>query len=253
MDFKYISSYNFDYIDIEPRNSLGRGGCNCEDNCRNKRKCSCWRLTVQMAMQKMPEEYEYKRKANVGYKHMKLQEMIPSGIVECSSNCKCCTEKCVNHVVQNGIQHKLEVFMTKDKGWGVRATTELPEGAFVCQYVGDVLEESAADLRDSKYQFRLPKIKINTENNGNADDADDSDSEPEEKIPRTELHDVLQPFLNYFPPLENGNADNLPDSEYIESNEDMIDFVIDALKNGNIARFINVSELKKFLPIKKQD
>ncbi|KAA8543414.1 hypothetical protein F0562_021091 [Nyssa sinensis] len=50
---------------------------------------------------------------------------------------------CGNRVVQRGINCKLQVFMTpKGKGWGLRTLEELPKGAFVCEYVGEVLTNS---------------------------------------------------------------------------------------------------------------
>lgn len=34
----------------------------------------------------------------------------------------------------------LQVFLTKEgKGWGLRALEELPKGAFVCEYIGEIL------------------------------------------------------------------------------------------------------------------
>lgn len=96
LDFNYVTDYNLEYIDIEPKNSLGRSGCNCKDNCRDKVNCSCWQLTVQFKMDQTLQKNEYKRYVAMGYKNMKLTEMVPSGIVECGSNCKCCAEKCVN-------------------------------------------------------------------------------------------------------------------------------------------------------------
>ncbi|XP_073142202.1 probable inactive histone-lysine N-methyltransferase SUVR2 isoform X2 [Henckelia pumila] len=60
-------------------------------------------------------------------------------IKECWRKCGCNME-CGNRVVQRGITRKLQVFLTsKGKGWGVRALEELPEGAFVCEYVGEIL------------------------------------------------------------------------------------------------------------------
>lgn len=145
-------------------------------------------------------------------------------------------------VVQNGVQHGLEVFKTANKGWGVRTKTDLPEGAFICHYAGDLLEDTAADQRDSMYQFKLPKLKPGTnsdeESDSDSEDHSESDSEPAAKMSRND--DVVQPFLNYFPPIQNGNADNFPEPEYIESNDELKTFVVDGLRNGNISRFVNV-------------
>ena len=145
-------------------------------------------------------------------------------------------------VVQNGVQHRLEVFKTEKKGWGVRSKTDLPEGAFICHYAGDLLEIPTAGQRDSKYQFELPKLKPNSnsdkESGSTSDDNDEPDAESAIEIARND--DVMQPFLNYFPPMQNGNADKFPEPEYVESNEELKQFVVDGLKNGNISRYVNV-------------
>ncbi|KAL5712023.1 [histone H3]-lysine(4) N-trimethyltransferase [Ranunculus cassubicifolius] len=60
-------------------------------------------------------------------------------IKECWIKCGC-DKQCGNRVVQRGISHRLEVFLTPaDKGWGVRTVEDLPKGAFVCEYVGEIL------------------------------------------------------------------------------------------------------------------
>ncbi|CAN4093185.1 unnamed protein product [Withania somnifera] len=60
-------------------------------------------------------------------------------IKECWWKCGC-NKQCGNRVVQRGISHKLQVFMTPEgKGWGLRTLEDLPRGSFVCEYVGEVL------------------------------------------------------------------------------------------------------------------
>lgn len=60
-------------------------------------------------------------------------------IKECWRKCGC-SMQCGNRVVQRGIVCNLQVFLTeKEKGWGVRSLEELPKGAFVCEYVGEIL------------------------------------------------------------------------------------------------------------------
>ncbi|KAL8254481.1 hypothetical protein R6Q59_032702 [Mikania micrantha] len=62
-----------------------------------------------------------------------------SFIKECWLKCGC-NKNCGNRVVQCGIRYKLQVFMTSSgKGWGLRALEDLPKGAFVCEFVGEVL------------------------------------------------------------------------------------------------------------------
>ncbi|GAB4833695.1 hypothetical protein Ancab_031942 [Ancistrocladus abbreviatus] len=60
-------------------------------------------------------------------------------IKECWSKCGCSLQ-CGNRVVQQGITRSLQVFWTREgKGWGLRVAEDLPKGAFVCEYVGEIL------------------------------------------------------------------------------------------------------------------
>ncbi|KAK1260511.1 Histone-lysine N-methyltransferase SUVR4 [Acorus gramineus] len=60
-------------------------------------------------------------------------------IKECWSKCGC-SKECGNRVVQRGITRSLQVFYTSEgKGWGLRTLEEIPRGAFVCEYVGEIL------------------------------------------------------------------------------------------------------------------
>ncbi|XP_072957775.1 probable inactive histone-lysine N-methyltransferase SUVR2 isoform X2 [Typha angustifolia] len=60
-------------------------------------------------------------------------------IKECWSKCGC-SMQCGNRIVQRGITQNLQVFLTPEgKGWGLRSLDKLPRGAFVCEYVGEIL------------------------------------------------------------------------------------------------------------------
>ncbi|CAH2038977.1 unnamed protein product [Thlaspi arvense] len=60
-------------------------------------------------------------------------------IKECWITCGC-DKICGNRLVQKGIHNKLEVFCTPNgKGWGLRTLERLPQGAFVCEYIGEIL------------------------------------------------------------------------------------------------------------------
>ncbi|KAK9053524.1 hypothetical protein SSX86_024598 [Deinandra increscens subsp. villosa] len=75
---------------------------------------------------------------------------VRSFIKECWLKCGC-NKQCGNRVVQRGIQRKLQVFMTPGgKGWGLRTLEDLPKGAFVCEYVGEVLTNAELFERVSK-------------------------------------------------------------------------------------------------------
>ncbi|XP_059626084.1 probable inactive histone-lysine N-methyltransferase SUVR2 isoform X2 [Cornus florida] len=71
-------------------------------------------------------------------------------IKECWWKCGC-SKHCGNRVVQRGINCNLQVFMTPEgKGWGLRTLEDLPKGAFVCEYVGEVLTNAELYERVSR-------------------------------------------------------------------------------------------------------
>uniref|UniRef100_A0A8C1NF76 SET domain and mariner transposase fusion gene n=1 Tax=Cyprinus carpio TaxID=7962 RepID=A0A8C1NF76_CYPCA len=54
---------------------------------------------------------------------------------------------CNNRVVQKGVEVRLGVFSTKDRGWGVEALERLPCGRFLCEYAGEVIGSHEARHR----------------------------------------------------------------------------------------------------------
>lgn len=101
-------------------------------------------------------------------------------VYECNYSCRC-SRSCQNRVLQNGVQVKLEVFKTEKKvlfffslffslflviissrsilshvcsqGWAVRAREAIPSGTFVCEYVGEVIDEKEADKRRNRFDI----------------------------------------------------------------------------------------------------
>ncbi|CAK7339486.1 unnamed protein product [Dovyalis caffra] len=71
-------------------------------------------------------------------------------VYECNSMCSC-NKTCPNRVLQNGIRVKLEVFKTDNKGWAVRAVEPILRGTFICEYIGEVLDEQEANNRRERY------------------------------------------------------------------------------------------------------
>ncbi|KAL5221487.1 hypothetical protein ABZP36_026200 [Zizania latifolia] len=59
-------------------------------------------------------------------------------VYECGALCGC-TMSCPNRVTQQGMKHRLEVFRSRETGWGVRTLDVIQPGAFVCEFAGDVL------------------------------------------------------------------------------------------------------------------
>lgn len=60
------------------------------------------------------------------------------------------------------IHSMLQVFFTREgKGWGLRTMDELPKGAFICEYVGEVLtsmelyERTIQNARNAKHMHQV--------------------------------------------------------------------------------------------------
>ncbi|GMY11618.1 histone-lysine N-methyltransferase SUVR5 isoform X1 [Fagus crenata] len=71
-------------------------------------------------------------------------------VYECNHMCSC-SRTCPNRVLQNGVRVKLEVFKTEKKGWALRAGETILRGTFVCEYIGEVLDEQEANQRRHRY------------------------------------------------------------------------------------------------------
>ncbi|XP_055345914.1 uncharacterized protein LOC129593563 [Paramacrobiotus metropolitanus] len=68
-------------------------------------------------------------------------------IFECGPMCPC-GPNCASRVVQNGIRMPFEIFMTRNRGWGVRATRTIQPGEFVVEFVGEIVESDMLLARD---------------------------------------------------------------------------------------------------------
>lgn len=62
-------------------------------------------------------------------------------VYECGSACSC-PPNCRNRITQAGPKARVEVFKTKNRGWGLRSWDPIRGGGFVCEYAGEVIEES---------------------------------------------------------------------------------------------------------------
>lgn len=114
--------------------------CDCTDDCMDKSKCQCWQLTLAGAKYGNPDTPI----DEIGYEYKRLYDHVPLGIYECNSRCKC-KSNCLNRVVQNSLQIKLQVFKTVNRGWGIRCLNDIPRGSFVCCYAGNLLTEQSAN------------------------------------------------------------------------------------------------------------
>ncbi|XP_016649673.1 PREDICTED: histone-lysine N-methyltransferase, H3 lysine-9 specific SUVH5-like [Prunus mume] len=105
-----------------------KGGCDCLHGCLESKSCPC--------VMKIARVLSYNNTIT-GTKSL---------IYECGIMCKC-SSSCKNRISQHGIQFKLEVFRTKSKGWGVRSRSYIPQGSFICEYVGEILQDKQVKQR----------------------------------------------------------------------------------------------------------
>ncbi|KAL3698624.1 hypothetical protein R1sor_012700 [Riccia sorocarpa] len=111
------------------------------DNAQDKEKhvmfcASGWHCSIERS--KNPNECE-------GCKGHMSGEFIK----ECWHKCGC-SMGCGNRFIQRGIMHKLQIFFTHEgKRWGLRTLEQLPAGAFVCKYVGEILTNMEQEERNN--------------------------------------------------------------------------------------------------------
>ncbi|KAL3585154.1 hypothetical protein D5086_012021 [Populus alba] len=124
----FTYSPNLKYSKPAPRDPFI--GCACNGACLpGNEKCDC--------IQK-----------NGGYLPHIVNGVIVSQksvIYECGPSCQC-PPTCRNRVSQGGLRVRLEVFKTKDKGWGLRSWDPIRAGAFICVYAGEVVDDFAQEL-----------------------------------------------------------------------------------------------------------
>ncbi|XP_051536391.1 histone-lysine N-methyltransferase EHMT1-like isoform X4 [Myxocyprinus asiaticus] len=116
--------------------------CVCKDDCSSA-SCMCGQLSLRCW-------YDQENRL--------LPEFCseePPLIFECNHACSC-WRTCKNRVVQNGLRIRLQLFRTKKMGWGVKTLQDIPQGTFVCEYVGEIISDTEADVRENdSYLFSL--------------------------------------------------------------------------------------------------
>uniref|UniRef100_A0AAY5EDX4 Euchromatic histone-lysine N-methyltransferase 2 n=1 Tax=Electrophorus electricus TaxID=8005 RepID=A0AAY5EDX4_ELEEL len=141
-DYKYIaencetSAMNID------RNITHLQHCNCTDDCSSS-NCLCGQLSIRCWYDKDQRLLQ------------EFNKIEPPLIFECNLACSC-HKTCKNRVVQAGIKVRLQLYRTEKMGWGVRALQDIPQGSFICEYVGELISDAEADVReDDSYLFDL--------------------------------------------------------------------------------------------------
>ncbi|KAF6144415.1 hypothetical protein GIB67_024642 [Kingdonia uniflora] len=107
---------------------LGNGmGCDCAYSCSNN--CHC--------VQKNGGELAYDKNGIL----LRGKPVI----FECGRFCRC-SANCKNRVSQRGLKHRLEIFRSRETGWGVRPLGMILAGEFICEFAGVVLTRQQAAI-----------------------------------------------------------------------------------------------------------
>ncbi|XP_061856410.1 histone-lysine N-methyltransferase EHMT1-like [Colius striatus] len=139
--FQYIVRSCFTSQVAVDRNITHLQRCSCVDDC-SSRNCVCRQLSGGCF-------YDQDGRLQPGF-----NKRMPQCIFECNPMCSC-WRTCRNRVVQNGPRVQLQLFRTREMGWGVRTMEDIPAGTFVCEYVGEVISDAEANLREDTYLFDL--------------------------------------------------------------------------------------------------
>ncbi|KAK4373912.1 hypothetical protein RND71_004589 [Anisodus tanguticus] len=165
--FTYIPSLKYSKPFLMPRPSPG---CHCVGGCQpGDSNCPC----IQRNGGFLP------------YSSLGVLMSYKTSIHECYSACLC-PPNCRNRMSQGGPRVRLEVFKTKNRGWGLRSRDPIRGGSFICEYAGEVTDvgndsgnnyifdathiyeslEGIPDYNDESWKVPFPLI-ISAKNGGN--------------------------------------------------------------------------------------
>ncbi|XP_072289075.1 histone-lysine N-methyltransferase EHMT1a isoform X2 [Eucyclogobius newberryi] len=141
-DFKYIpESCVTSPLNVD-KDITNLKHCSCTDDCSSV-SCMCGQLSLRCWYDKE------------GRLPLDFCQREPQVLYECNHACSC-WRTCRNRVVQNGLRVRLQVYKTQKMGWGVRAMQDIPQGTFICEYVGEIITDTEADKReDDSFLFTL--------------------------------------------------------------------------------------------------
>ncbi|XP_006644882.1 histone-lysine N-methyltransferase, H3 lysine-9 specific SUVH1-like [Oryza brachyantha] len=66
-------------------------------------------------------------------------------VYECGESCQC-SFNCRNRVSQKGVRIHFEIFRTTNRGWGLRSWDPIRAGSFICEFVGEVVDDTKVNL-----------------------------------------------------------------------------------------------------------
>lgn len=121
--FEYVVRPTFKTFDAT---GLGGSGCQCASDCNAG--CEC--------VKRNGREVAFDC-------HGRLLRGRPL-VYECGKKCGC-LPSCMNQMKLKGLRHQLEVFRSRETGWGVRSLDFIQAGEFICEYSGILLTKQEAE------------------------------------------------------------------------------------------------------------
>ncbi|KAK5996622.1 Histone H3-K9 methyltransferase dim-5 [Cladobotryum mycophilum] len=165
---------NFRFIDrvvlgegVEAAEDSFRSGCSCgsDSDCQYV-NCLCLADLDEDDEDDDDEDgidRDESKKAYAYHTHGVKAELLRSRLLssklplyECHAGCSC-SQDCPNRVVERGRTVPLQIFRTKDRGWGVRSQVAIKKGQFVDRYLGEIITSAEADRRRAASAFSQRK------------------------------------------------------------------------------------------------
>uniref|UniRef100_A0AC35U8T3 Histone-lysine N-methyltransferase n=1 Tax=Rhabditophanes sp. KR3021 TaxID=114890 RepID=A0AC35U8T3_9BILA len=75
--------------------------------------------------------------------------------MECSDACNCLIKPCPTTIVKQGRKIPVIIFKTLNKGWGLYAGRTIEKNEFICEYIGEIIDEADATSRNGNYIFSM--------------------------------------------------------------------------------------------------
>ncbi|CAG5105001.1 Oidioi.mRNA.OKI2018_I69.chr1.g1744.t1.cds [Oikopleura dioica] len=121
--------------------------CSCGDVCDSE-KCGCIALSEQVF-------YDEQGLLSAKIDFNEKEKCLVPVIYECSDLCGCDPRKCRNRATSKGVSFLMEVHKTREMGWGVRAREDIPRGAYIADYCGEMVTSASCEDREDSYLFDL--------------------------------------------------------------------------------------------------
>ena len=172
--FEYMAKMEY------PESSMVQQGCDCKDGCNKfAHKCCPRQLGLKFV-------YDID-----GRLKMKEHQLI----IECNEFCKC-KGNCLNRRKKSKIA--LCIFKTKDRGWALKTLEPIYAGAFVIEYIGELINEAERKKRSPGYDKTGQTYLFDLDYNENGDAPYSIDSTYKGNLSRFINHSCM-PNLQTWP------------------------------------------------------